>query len=83
MNVYQTVNMSTNIHNELIKNEYIPSYISENGVEIFKKLKSLFKKRKLPKLNEFPDIYDVQIITMICINNRFVNVGPERRAYAN
>jgi len=24
--------MSTNIHNELIKNEYIPLYISENGV---------------------------------------------------
>jgi len=24
--------MSTNIHNERIKNEYIPLYISENGV---------------------------------------------------
>ena len=32
MSVYQTVNMSTNIHNERIKAEYIPLYISENGV---------------------------------------------------
>jgi len=24
--------MSTNIHNERIKNEYVPLYISENGV---------------------------------------------------
>ena len=52
--------MSTNINNERIKAEYIPLYISENG--------SLLKKRKLPKLIEFLDIYDVQIITMICIN---------------
>ena len=59
--------MSTNIHNERIKAEYIPLYISENG--------SFLKKRKLPKLIEFPDIYDVQIITMICINDRFVNIG--------
>ena len=54
----------------------------------FKYLKSLktgsfFKKRKLLKLNEFPDIYDVQIITMVCINYRFVNVVRERRASAN
>jgi len=26
-----------------------------------------FKKRKLPKLNEFSDFYDVQIFTMMCI----------------
>jgi len=26
-----------------------------------------FKKRKLPKLNEFSDIYGVQIFTMMCI----------------
>ena len=37
----------------------------------------------MPKLNEFPDIYDVQTITMICINYRFVNVGRERKASAN
>ena len=30
--MYNRVNISTNIHNELIKAEYIPSYISENGV---------------------------------------------------
>jgi len=29
---------------------------------ILKKLE-VFKKRKLPKLNDFPDIYDVQIFT--------------------
>jgi len=34
MYVKQTVNVSTNIHNERIKTEYIPSYISENGVGI-------------------------------------------------
>ena len=34
-------------------------------------------------LNEFPDIYDVQIFTMICINYRSVNVGRERKASAN
>ena len=38
----QTVNVSTNIHNERIKTKYIPSF-------------SFFKKRNLPKLNEFPE----------------------------
>ena len=47
MNVKQTDNISTNIHNERIKTKYIPSYIFENEGKIFK------KKRKLPKLNEF------------------------------
>ena len=49
MNVKQTVNISTNIHNERITTKYIPSYIFENEGKIFK------KKRKLPKLNEFPE----------------------------
>ena len=49
MNVQQTVNISTNIHIERIKTKYIPSYIFENEG------KSFFKKRKLPKLNEFPE----------------------------
>ena len=52
------VNISTNIHNERIKTKYIPSFIFENEGKIFKKLKktgSFFKKRKLPKLNEFPE----------------------------
>ena len=39
MNVYQTDNISTNIHNERIKTKYIPSYIFENEGKIFKKLK--------------------------------------------
>ena len=69
--------MSTNIHNERIKTKYIPSYIFENEGKIFKKFKktaSFFKKRKLPKLNEFRKIYDVQILTVLCINHRSVNV---------
>ena len=37
----------------------------------------------MPKLNEFPDIYDVQIYTVVCINYRSVNVGRERKASAN
>ena len=37
MNVY----ISTNIHNERIKTEYIPSYFFENESKIFKKLKKL------------------------------------------
>ena len=41
MNVQQTVNISTNIHNERIKNKYIPLYIFENEGKIFKKLKNL------------------------------------------
>ena len=41
MNVYQTVNLSTNIHNERIKTKYIPSYIFENEGKISKKLKKL------------------------------------------
>ena len=41
MNVQQTVNISTNIHNERIKTKYIPSYIFENEGKIFKKLKKL------------------------------------------
>ena len=55
MNVKQTVNISTNIDSERIKTKYIPSYIFENEGKIFKKLKNwqFFKKRKLPKLNEF------------------------------
>ena len=40
MNVYQTVNISTNIHIERIKNKYIPSYIFENEGKIFKSLKN-------------------------------------------
>ena len=49
--------MSTNIHIR-IKTKYIPSYIFENEGKIFKKFKkngSFLKKRKLPKLNEFPE----------------------------
>ena len=30
MNVKQTINISTNIHDERIKTKYIPSYIFEN-----------------------------------------------------
>ena len=41
MNVQQTVNISTNIHNERIKTKYIPSYIFENEGKIVKKLKKL------------------------------------------
>ena len=41
MNVQQTVNISTNIHNERIKTKYIPLYIFENEGKIFKKLKKL------------------------------------------
>ena len=37
----------------MYKTKYIPSYIFENEGKIFKKLKKLLKKRKLPKLNEF------------------------------
>ena len=44
---------------------------------------SYFKKLKLPKLNEFPDIYDIQIFTMICINNRSVNAVWEQKGSAN
>jgi len=38
---------------------------------MFKTLKrtgSFFKKRILPKLNEFSEMYDVQILTVICIH---------------
>ena len=58
MNERITDSISTNIHNERIKTKYIHSYIFENGGKIFKKLKktgSFFKKRKLSKLNEFPE----------------------------
>ena len=41
MYVKQTVNISTNIHNECIKTKYIHSYIFENEGKIFKKLKKL------------------------------------------
>ena len=49
--------LTTNIHNERIKTKYIPSYIFENEGKIFKSFKNwqIFKKRKLPKLNEFPE----------------------------
>ena len=58
MNVQQTVNISTNIHNERIKTKYIPSSSFENEGEIFKNLNKtgvFFKKWNLPKLNEFPE----------------------------
>ena len=54
----ERINISTNINNERIKTKYIPSYIFENVGKISKKLKktvSFFKKRKLPKLNAFPE----------------------------
>ena len=38
--------------------------------------------RKLPKLNEFPDIYDVEIY-MIYINYRSLNLGRKQKASAN
>ena len=41
MTVLQTVNISTNIHNERIKTKYIPTYSFENEGKIFKKLKKL------------------------------------------
>ena len=31
------------------------------------------------KLSKFWDIYDVQILTMMCINNRSVNVGRREK----
>ena len=46
--------MSTNIHNERIKTKYIPSYIFENDSKLFK-TGGFLNKRKLPKLNEFPE----------------------------
>ena len=56
MNERITVNISTNIHNERIKTKSTPSYIFENAGKIFKKFKkTFFKKRKLQKLNEFPE----------------------------
>jgi len=39
--------------------------------------------RKLPKLNNFPDIYDVQIFMMICINYGSVNVWQEQKVSPN
>ena len=44
-------------------------------------LKTEFKYKA--KLNEVPDIYDVQILTMKCINYRSVNVGRERNVSTN
>jgi len=41
MNVLQTVNISTNIHNARINTKYIPSYIFENEGKTFKKFKKL------------------------------------------
>ena len=41
MNVLQTVNISTNIHNARINTNYIPSYVFENEGKIFKKFKKL------------------------------------------
>ena len=64
MNVKQTVNISTNIHNERIKTKYIPSYIFENESKLFKTLKK----------QEVAAIYDVQILTVLCINFWSVNV---------
>jgi len=74
--------MLTNIHNERIKTNYIPSNICENGVQNIHKLKknTFFQEVEIA---EFPDIYDVQIDTMICINYRSVNVRRERKASAN
>ena len=54
------------------------TFISENGDYIFtKKLEVFSRSGKLPKLNEYRDIYDGQTFTMICIHYRSVNVGRE------
>ena len=50
MNVKQTINISTNIHDERIKTKYIPSYIFENEGKIFKKLKEL--EAEIAELNQ-------------------------------
>ena len=42
------------------------TFISENGVYIFtKKLEVFSRSGKLPKLNEYRDIYDGQTFTMV------------------
>ena len=35
----------------------------------------------MPKLNEFPENFDVQILLVLCINYWSVNVWQERKAY--
>ena len=58
----------------------MPSYIFVNEGNIFTKKN---KKRIFPKFNEFPEIYDVQILTVICIHYWSVNVWRERKASVN
>ena len=64
MNVLQTVDISTNIHNERIKTKYIPSYIFKNEGKIFKKLNNGNCRSK----TSFRKNYDVQTLTVLCIN---------------
>ena len=66
--------MSTNIHNERIKTKYIPSYIFENEGKIFKKLNKLAVFLRSGNCRSFRKSYDVQILTVLCINYWSVNV---------
>ena len=68
--ITDSFNISTNIHNERIKTKYIPSYIFENEGKIFKKLKKL----EVFLRSENCRIYNVQILTVLCINYWSVNV---------
>ena len=52
----QTVNISTNIHDERIKVNI--SRCTFLCLNIHKLKKMDLRNRKLPKLNKFPDIYD-------------------------
>ena len=51
-----TVNISTNIHNELIKTKYIHSYIFEKEGKIFKKLKNwiFFEEAEIAEVKRVP-----------------------------
>ena len=77
MNERITVNITTNIHNKRIKTKYIHSYIFENEGNIFKKLKktgSFLRSGNCRSKRSFRKIYDIQILTVLCINYWSVNV---------
>ena len=78
--------ISTKIHNERIKTKYIPSYIFENEGKIFKKLNKLaafLRSGNCRSLTSFRKNYDVQILTVLCINYWSMTVCRERKASVN
>jgi len=68
------------MNKRITDSSYINKYTQKKRIKTEHIPSSFLRSREL---NEFPDISDVQIFTMICIHYRSGNVRRERKASTN